>query len=126
VIDNRSGTSVFNHTWQAGSKLAEADLYSGMVQGIMLIMTESVGQGDVKEVTLEHGRLIINGAKNQLVVFVLATTKSSKTLRVALNRFSDRFIAESGNNLDNTSLSSQFDGASRLVEECFPFLPVYD
>ncbi|HME54911.1 MAG TPA: hypothetical protein VKM55_22085, partial [Candidatus Lokiarchaeia archaeon] len=120
------GISLFNHTWQAGSRLIEADLYSGMVQGIMLIMEESVGQGDVKEVTMESGRLIISKAINLPIICVLATTKSSKTLRVALDRFKDRFIAEFRDNLRDTNLSSQFDGTSKLVEECFPFLPIYD
>ena len=79
---------------QFQDNLIDHDLFSGMFQGISLILNEAVGKGNVREIVLDEGILLIKRSKKHPVACVLIVSKSSKSLRQALNAFSEKFFKE--------------------------------
>lgn len=123
VIETEAGIPLFTHTWPRGWKMADDDLFGGMVQGVSMIVRESVGRGHVREIQLDKAVLLLNRAPGRPVVVVLATTRTSKILRETLARFTTRFTARFSAALAHPAKVSQFASASELVHEHFPFVP---
>jgi len=126
VIDTDSGISIFSHTWRSGAGIIDENMFSGMLQGVSDFIKESINRGNVDEIKLTEGVLILQRNQQTSAACVLVATKSSRTLRDALRRFSNRFCEQFKSCLPNTSEVGQFAPASSLVAECFPFLPEYD
>ncbi len=122
VIDTASGLGLYTHTWKAGLEIGNEDLFSGMVQGVSLIVQESVGRGTVEEIKLSKGILIINRIPNSSIACVLVATKSTAPLRQALMNFAQKFNDRFRDKFQNPNEISQFDPASEIVAESFPFL----
>ncbi|MHA1636886.1 MAG: hypothetical protein ACTSUB_02620 [Candidatus Thorarchaeota archaeon] len=106
--------------------MAQETLFSGMLQGIAMILDESVRKGAVREIVLENGTLVLQRTYKYSVACVLVVSKSSRTLRHALDSFAEHFYEEYSQFFDNTSKISNFRSASKLVEEHFGFVPDYE
>ncbi|MFX0099408.1 MAG: hypothetical protein ACFFCS_07480 [Candidatus Hodarchaeota archaeon] len=131
VLDTRSGIPLFTHTWKAGKKLANQDLFSSMIQGITLIMKEAINEGDVEEISLRSAKVIFVKKEKHELGFAIVCTKSSKTLRVGLEFFANEFVKEYGSGLGDGSNPivyevGQFDSATKLLDKCLPFIPDFD
>jgi hypothetical protein len=126
VVDKESGISLFTYTWKYGENLIGENLFSGIIQGVTMILKESMGgEGDVSEIKMGESVVLIHRDSVQPVVYVLASTKASGTLRDALRQFGSRFGKEYGKCFVSMNDTSQFDSATTLVDECFPFIPEY-
>lgn len=123
IIETESGIPIFNHDWESRNVLAQEDLFSGMLQGISMILTESVNRGNVNEVILDDAVLIMERSKEYPVACVLVSTKSSRYLKQALKSFSTRFFIEFKDSFSMPHDTSKFDPAENLVNEFFNFLP---
>jgi hypothetical protein len=122
VIDIKSGIGVYSHTWQAGKEIGDETLLSGMVQGISMILQESVKRGSVEEIKLTKGILIIHRIPNSSIACVLVATKSTAPLRSALVNFAQKFNNRFSNKFNDICDLSVFDQTSELIAESFPFL----
>ena len=122
VFETEGGVPLYTHSWDSTGELAHEALFSGM-QGIGMILDESVKRGEVREIDLESAILIIRRSEKFPVACALLATKSTKTLRHALDIFTERFFAEFSQFLGDTSEVFRFAEASRLVEDCFGFVP---
>lgn len=126
VLDLKSGIPLFAHTWQTRAGLADEDLFSGMLQGVSMIVREAVNRGNVQEILLERAVLVIRRVEGSPVTCILVTTRASARLREALGVFASRFVEEYGDALKrNPNNVTQFHGATGIVAECFPFVPEY-
>ncbi len=123
VVETEAGIPLFTHTWHAGQAMADDDLFSGMVQGVSIIIQESVGKGNIKVIELDEGILILKRVKDRPIACVLAATRSSKVLHQSLATFAARFVEKFAEALEEPHKVSQFQPAEDLVEECFPFIP---
>ncbi len=128
VVDTKSGLPLFTHTWrQSGENLIDEDLFSGMLHGVSTIIKESLNRGNVTEIHLDKGILILQRSEQTSIACVLVTTKSSQTLRDALKLFGEKFYMQFKDKIATTiNDAHQFAPASTLVTECFPFVPEYD
>lgn len=126
VIHTESGIPLFVHHWKAKSNVVDDVLYSGIVQGICMIIKETSDQGEVEEIKHSNGVLLLKRHEDYPIVCVLTTTKSSIALRKAINHFIQLFIADYGQFLSNPSNVSNFGDASRLIKKCFAFVPDYE
>ncbi len=122
VIDTNSGIGLYSHTWKAGSEIGDENLFSGMVQGVSLIMQESIKRGTVEEIKLSKGILIIRHIPNSSIACVLVATKSTAPLRQALQNFAQKFNDKFREKFPLVNDTSNFEQASSIVNECFPFL----
>lgn len=125
VVETKAGIPLFAHSWRSKEAMIDDDLFSGMLQGISSFVQESLGAGNLREIQLDQAVLLLHrGERN--VTFVLVVTQTSKALREALRLFAAKFFAEFADKLDKPNKVSQFKPASKLVEECFPFVPEYE
>ncbi len=124
VVENGSGLTLFTHLWEHGRKLINEDLFSGLVQGMSMALKESMGDaGELSEIKMDQGVLLLHRVLGQPVMYMLASTRASRTLRDALRDFGTKFGKQYGSCFSCANDTSQFDSASTLVEECFPFIP---
>lgn len=123
VIETEGGRSLYTHSWKSGQGLIDEDLFSGMLQGISLIVKESLNRGNVREIALDEGVIILQRHKASDIASVLVANKSSRSLRNALYLFTDKFYARFQNELARLSDINQFTDASALVQETFGFIP---
>ena len=126
VFQSEKGFGLFTKTWSKSDDLANDDLFSGMLLGITALMNESINKGNIREIHLEQGILLIKESLNFPIAFVLISNKSSHILRGALSIFADKFIKQFEPSFSNTNKTSQFIPAIHLVDECFKFIPEYD
>jgi hypothetical protein len=63
---------------------------------------------------------------NNPFTYVIVTTRSSKALRQALSEFAAAFDAKFNNPGESVTFVGQFEPALELIEEIFPFVPIYD
>jgi hypothetical protein len=66
-MDMNSGIEIFSHTWQEGQNMAGSELLSGMLQGISMLMKESVDRGELRDIHLDRGYLIVKRSEEFLV-----------------------------------------------------------
>ncbi|MEX2718780.1 MAG: PKD domain-containing protein [Candidatus Sigynarchaeota archaeon] len=59
VFDTTGGTPIYNHTWQPSREQVDETLFSGMLQGVGAILNESLNQGNVREISLDKGTMIL-------------------------------------------------------------------
>jgi hypothetical protein len=126
VIDTRSGITIYTYSWKTKSKNVNDELFSGMIQGISMLVKESLNQGYLREIIVEEGKLILQPIKDTPITCVLVTTRASRTLRDALRTFADQFGEKFTRNFNCTFETSQFDSASELIKTNFAFVPEYD
>ncbi|HME53401.1 MAG TPA: hypothetical protein VKM55_14350 [Candidatus Lokiarchaeia archaeon] len=121
VIDTNAGLAIFSHEWPSKNKIIGEDMFSGMIQGISLVVQEMVGRGTVREMVLDDGVFIFYRNIQHSLAFVLVASKSSKILRDSLQHFGDQFIADYAQYFGNLNEVSQFVGAADLVKKYFPY-----
>src|SRR4030042_4631539 len=126
VMHMDGGIPVFNYTWKSGQHLIDEYLFTGMIQGLRLILRESVLRGEFRDITLDEASIIVNRVKDSSVMSILVCMKTSRVLRLALSTFTKKFVEKYQTAIKNPADSSQFEGAENLVHECFNFLPDFD
>ncbi len=90
------------------------------------MLKESLDQGNIEEIKLTKGVLILQRNQQSNIACILVATRSSRTLKEALIRFTERFCQEYGQFFSEKSDIMRFAPAGKLVAECFPFVPEYD
>jgi hypothetical protein len=129
VFETTSGKMIFNHTWRSKDEVIKEELFSSILQGIGLLMEEAVKKGSLTELVVTKAHIILKRSNNLPVAFILVASKTSKSLRAALDNFAEKFTAKyeafiSGDGHAAREVSN-FQDAGVLVEACFPFLPEY-
>ncbi|MHA2246305.1 MAG: hypothetical protein ACXADY_15180 [Candidatus Hodarchaeales archaeon] len=123
-VFNEKGIPLFSHQWISSEDdpISET-FFAESVEEISTILTESLKQGNVREIHLDHDILIIERYKN--FSFVLLTAKTSKSLINSLRTFSAKFVTKYEELLTKSVYIDPKDHetASTLVAESFPFLP---
>ncbi len=125
VFKTTSGIMLYNHTWRTKEDMISDKLFSSILQGIGLIMDESVKKGALKEIIVTKGHIILKRSSIHPVAFVLVASKTSQALRTALDNFAAKFVEKYDAYLNQTREVTHFSDADSLVEACFPFLPEY-
>ena len=123
VLDTKSGISIYSYTWSYGSNMVSEELFSGMIQGISLLVRETVGGGELEEIKMDNARILIHRSLNYPIASVLVTSRSSKALRLGLDSFTKNFEKKFHQQLEYIIETSQFNGANALIEQNFPFVP---
>jgi len=126
VIDSRNGIDIFDHAWIQEGASVESTLLSGMLQGINSLFQESFQRGNLKEIIMDLGVLMLAVAERSPIIVALFTTKSSCSLRYSLSMFTNAFTSKYKKTIDQGAHEqSVFGDAIELVKECFPYIPDY-
>jgi hypothetical protein len=123
VVNSGSGTLLFSHNWKSGKEIKDDDIVSMMFQGIISILRESLGKGDLQELNLENAVVIAQKSIQFPIVYILIATSTSKSLRNGLNSFIKHFELKFFNMIENAIDLSVFSSASKIVLQSFSFLP---
>ncbi len=123
IFNSEGGTLLFSHNWESGKKIIDDDLLSAMFQGIITILRESLGKGDLREISLEDAIVIAHKSTKFPLIYILIATSTSKSLRNGLDTFVERFETKFKKRIDQALISSQVLTASEIVSETFSFLP---
>jgi hypothetical protein len=126
VFNTRNGISIFSHDWSKGNQLIDEDLFSSMLQGMSMIINESIKKGNVQEIKMEQGVLLISHDATHPVASVLIASKSALVLNQGLAVFARKFVAKYEPSLTSNENVEDFKNATDLVRECFPFIPQFD
>lgn len=126
VLESNGGIAIYNHSWFEENSPISDTLFTGMLQGVQLIMKEVLNQGQIKEIKLEQAILMLYRIEKYPFVFVLVTSRSSHILRNSFQAFARKFVQSCGAELSRIPDISKFNVADNLVEQCFPNLPIYE
>jgi hypothetical protein len=96
-----------------------------MFQGVSMILHESLNQGQVQEITLEHAQLTIFRIPDVEIGVILISTTSNVILKEALRNFTLAFVEKYRNILQSNDISA-FSGTNELLKKHFPFIPQYE
>ncbi len=121
VLDTDSGLALFTHTWQSGESLINEELFSGMLQGVSLIVKEATS-GNVQELKLDEGIIIIQRVQHSNIACILVASKASQTLRDGLRVFATKIYDLFGVTLLKPNNTDRFTAVTALINECFPFV----
>ena len=94
IIHTESGIPLFVNHWAPKTQDFNEALFSSIVQGVNLIVKESSGQGEIEEIKLSEGVLILKRDKRFPIAFILAVDRTSRILRKSLEKFITLFFAE--------------------------------
>ncbi len=122
VFETKGGVAMFTHTWPGQEKIVDEMIFAGMLQGVSLFIRESLNRGELREITVDQATLIVHRRADYPIAFVLVVTRPTKTFRLALQSFANRFVTEYEKYFQDLSKVSQFTPASALVSECFPYV----
>ena len=90
-----------------------------------MILSEAVNKGEVREIQLSDAILLLHRSQQFSVACVLIATKSTQTLRHALNTFAEEFYEKYADEFDKNMVNiRKFDSALELVDRHFGFVPV--
>ncbi len=123
VMNSSNGLPLFTYRWDKSHEDFDETLFSGMLQGIGGILNEAMHQGEVREVRMSRGILLLQHVKKYNLAFVLATTKTSSILHNALDTFASNFIIRFSGILDQINIVDRFNGATELIRKFFSFVP---
>lgn len=126
VFGTRNGVTLFAHTWSKNDPLIDEDLLSSMLQGMSMLINESLKKGNLREIKMDEGILLIKQDAAYPVAFVLIASRSSSVLRDGLSRFASKFIEMFGAYLEQSNNIDKFQEASKLVQSSLSFIPQYD
>jgi hypothetical protein len=123
VMNSDSGTLLFSHNWKPGKEIKDDDIVSMMFQGIITILKESLGKGDLQEINLENAVVIAQRSIQFPILYLLIATNTSRSLKHGLNSFIKRFEVKFFNLIENSIDMSVFSSASEIILQSFSFLP---
>ena len=101
-------------------KIVEESLFSGMLQGISSFTKEILNKGNLQELRLDNGILIILRHPDWPVACILVAEKSSAALRNGLQLFMAEFMLQFRTQLDDPSDVSKFSGAKHILRKYIP------
>ncbi|MFX0136447.1 MAG: hypothetical protein ACFFDN_22595, partial [Candidatus Hodarchaeota archaeon] len=126
IIQTKSGAPLFTHVWAIKTKKVDDILFSGMLNAISSFVEETLESGNVQEVHLQQGILILRKSEEHPIVCVLVTDRSTRTLRDAFYSFADQFFKKFAKYATAAVNLKNFETAAELVENNFSFVPEYD
>ncbi len=123
VIDSDGGIMLFSHNWKSGEDIKGDEIVSAMFQGIISILRESLGKGNLQEINLEKAVVIAQKSKQFPIVYILIATSTSKSLKNSLNSFIKNFETKFSNTIESAINSRQILPATDIILDTFSFLP---
>ncbi len=119
AIESESGINVYSYHWQKSKKVND-QLFTSAIQGISMVLSESLGEVTIRDIVLEEGHLVIQRSED--LTFILFVSEVSNVVIDALTEFVQQFLELHHSNPSNMIDSTHYDQADRIVDERFPFV----
>lgn len=125
IVDSHGGLSLYSHIFNKREEFSDDILFSGMIQGVNLIINETVNKGELLELKMANGIMILERSEKYPVVCILIVDKSSAILRSALKSFFERFVRDFSQYFADVNVGP-YKEVEKLIELYFPFVPIFD
>jgi hypothetical protein len=122
VFDTKVGIALYRYDW-ADIGRVEENIFSMFLQAVGNILDEILKKGIVREIQMDRAILLIEHDNNYPFASVLVTSKSTKSLRYALQTFHEEFISNYYTDDYNYNEVSKFNDAEKIVGKVFDFVP---
>ncbi|MCE7733930.1 MAG: hypothetical protein GPJ54_03570 [Candidatus Heimdallarchaeota archaeon] len=125
VIKEGAGLTIYSYQWDGEKSEVKDPLFSSAIESINSFARIAIQHGNITQVKLEDAILIIQIPKDQNLYYALLATKSSHNLRYGLKKFSSMFYLTYHSVLESEFLfeTSATNGADKLIDFCFPYIP---
>ncbi len=124
-VNSISGTSFYKYDWDSRGIVDEA-LLSGALQGISLILKESIQKGEIQEIRFDEGILMFHRIPENNILFALLVSKPSSILKESLEHFGTTFVKQYHKVIESDLVDlNEFADADFIVEATFPYVPQY-
>jgi len=123
IMQTQAGIPIYSYQWDKEGEVTDNFLFTGVLYAIRGLFDEALNKGQIKEIHLDKAILLIKYDSAQALMFVLVTSKSSKTLQTALTNFALKFIQTYRQELKNYTDIGQFTQADQIIQEIFSFVP---
>ncbi|MBY8981092.1 MAG: hypothetical protein KGD72_11930 [Candidatus Lokiarchaeota archaeon] len=124
VVDTIASVALFKYDWAIAGEVEE-NIFTMMIQAIGSVLDDILKKGDVQEIQMDQAVLLINHNKENSIASVLIASKSSKSLRYGLKRFSEEFDVQFKRTLEISRKVNDFNAGLNIVERVFDFVPSY-
>ncbi|MHA1778829.1 MAG: hypothetical protein ACTSYN_04565 [Candidatus Heimdallarchaeaceae archaeon] len=126
IINIDTGIPLFSHTWD-DTGLIDSNLFSAAIQGITMILKESLGKGLVQEIKLEQSTLLIKVAERDYpLAFVLITSKTSTILNQSLGHFASIIVKAIPKAKVEEVMTLQTINFESYINSAFPYVVFYN
>lgn len=125
ILDTRSGIPIYDYFWIINAEEADEMIFSGMIQGITGIMNEAVKKGNIKEIRMTHGVLLIEWSTQVPIALVLVSNKSTSSLRMALKSMIEDIADEYENDIEKITNPKAIARMESFIKSRFSFIPAY-
>ncbi|MCY3414544.1 MAG: hypothetical protein INQ03_23045 [Candidatus Heimdallarchaeota archaeon] len=125
LIEQDSGISLYSYTWSKSLKLVDDQLLSAVLEAITVFVSESMHLGEINEIGLKDGKIIIMQLSGTNKYLALIATEITLSLRIGLEKFSSALFVKYGEQLavNHVLDVSEFQDLSDLIMESFPYTP---
>jgi hypothetical protein len=124
IVDTNESVALYKYDWAKVGKLEET-MFSMMLQAIGNVLDAILKKGEVREIQMDRAVLLIHHDKTYSIASILISSKSSKSLKLGLKRFNERFINDFQNHLVGERKVGMFEETRVLVDTVFDFVPNY-
>jgi hypothetical protein len=124
VVNTYESVAIFKHDWAKVGKLEE-NMFTMMLQAIGSVLDDILKKGEIQEIQMDRAVLLIHHDKTYSIASVIIASKSSKSLRYGLKRFSEAFVESFHSTLDIETKTGRIEGTRKIVKKIFDFVPSY-
>ncbi|MFX1258880.1 MAG: hypothetical protein ACFFAN_13565 [Promethearchaeota archaeon] len=122
VFHNNTGLSAYEYKWSETE--IEKHLIAGLLQAVRQMGIFVLELGEVSEIKLSQGTLILHRSRN--ITTGLVTSKTSLYLNECIKKFSEAFEKKFETNLNSSHTylnESDFNSGGDLIDEFFTYVP---
>ncbi|MHA1791582.1 MAG: hypothetical protein ACTSVI_02990, partial [Promethearchaeota archaeon] len=125
-VNSKSGIPLYTFEWDKQLTTDEM-LLAGAVQGVDTLFKEGIGKGSINQVEFEDAIMILYRDQEYDIMFVLISSKFSMILKESLEIFGKAFIKKFKESLNDEIINSEiFKPTINLINEIFPYIPIYN
>ncbi len=124
VVDTIASVALFKYDWAKAGEVEE-NIFTMMIQAIGSVLDDILKKGVIQEIQMDRAVLLINHNKENSIASVLIASKSSKSLRYGLKRFTEEFVRQFQMTSESSRKASDFKEGLKVVELVFDFVPSY-
>ncbi|WP_371806617.1 hypothetical protein [Candidatus Lokiarchaeum ossiferum] len=131
ILEIKSGMTIYSYNWRESNAtpIVNDTLFSGLCTGLDAIFNATLQKGNIHEIHLEKAVLLLQREVNSPLLFIIISTKASKSLRKALKSFTKRFNKAFTQEIEEMEKGvinkAHFRKATGLLGDFFPFIPDY-
>jgi len=122
VLDLTFGVPIYSHSWDDTKLLQGLDLFHSLMGGMEELLDIFVKKGNIKEIWLNSGILLLEKVPEKNLVLILESTRPSTILREALEKFHAMLVSADGQAEKGRESLQNRAFLQHVKDRCFAFV----